>query len=82
MHGAVSGQNHAIDAGAVAATQQRAEVARIGDTVDSYQEWCAPGAALDELGELGLGKRRSEGNDTLGGLATRNGFELAAVDLE
>jgi hypothetical protein len=82
VHCAVSGQNDAIDASAVAATQECAEVARVGDTVDSYQEWSAPGAALYKVGEVGLGKRGGEGNDALGRLATRNGFELAAVDLE
>ena len=78
VHRAMPWQHDAVDAGTVAAAQQRAEVARIGDTVDRDQERHAAGRPLDERGEVGLGHAVGVGDDALRRLGARGRLESLA----
>jgi hypothetical protein len=83
VDGPVLGQHHAGDTGALGRTQQRAEVARVGDTVDGQQErGCTTGAlALGQVVDVDLGQLLGLGHDTLGRLCARLGEEAGAGDL-
>jgi hypothetical protein len=74
-------QHDAVDAGAVAAAQDRAEVSGVGDSVDGDEERGAARAALDHLREVGFDQGRSEGDDTLRRLTASLCLEALAIDL-
>src|SRR4029078_13499208 len=65
----------------VAAAQDRAEVSRVGDSVDGNEKGGSTRPALDHLGEFGLDQWRGERDHTLRGLAASLRLETLAIDL-
>ncbi|MEZ5294743.1 MAG: hypothetical protein R2697_00270 [Ilumatobacteraceae bacterium] len=79
MNGPMPRDDDHVDTGAVTVPDDRAEVARVGDTVDRDDERGMTAASAQVPVEIGLGQVGREGEDTLRRLAACRLLQLLAA---